>query len=263
MPSQSTLFNINMEPVYEFGSAHRNTISWSPHGRFLCIAGFGNLAGEMDFYDVLRFRKIGTNSAHAAVSHGWSPDSRYFLTSTLSPRMNVDNGLKIFKYNGIGPVFEKPFDVAYDIFWKPEPDGVYPSRGPSPARENVPLPTKNATTKEVYRPPAYRAPGSSHSAFGDLLKRDDGPTGKVKAAKQSTSTLASSTSANASSKQQRVVPGMARPSEAPLPSKNLKNQKSSAMKINPGSSSALLDSKPGTFMVAHLSFIVIITLISF
>jgi hypothetical protein len=31
----------------------------SPHGRFLCIAGFGNLAGEMDFYDTLRGKKIG------------------------------------------------------------------------------------------------------------------------------------------------------------------------------------------------------------
>jgi translation initiation factor 2A len=39
------------EPVFEFGEAHRNTISWSPHGRFLCMAGFGNLAGDMDFWD--------------------------------------------------------------------------------------------------------------------------------------------------------------------------------------------------------------------
>ena len=39
--------------------AHRNAIFWSPHGRFLCIAGFGNLAGEMDFYDTLRSKKIG------------------------------------------------------------------------------------------------------------------------------------------------------------------------------------------------------------
>lgn len=46
-------------PVYQYGAAHRNTISWSPHGRFLCVAGFGNLAGEMDFYDTLRSKKIG------------------------------------------------------------------------------------------------------------------------------------------------------------------------------------------------------------
>lgn len=59
MPCQVTLYNLKAEPIYQFGAAHRNTIKWSPHGRFLCIAGFGNLAGEMDFYDMLRLKKIG------------------------------------------------------------------------------------------------------------------------------------------------------------------------------------------------------------
>lgn len=95
MPSQCTMYNIKGEPIYEYGTAHRNTVSWSPHGRFLCIAGFGNLAGEMDFYDTIRMRKLGTNSAHCTVSYSWSPDSRYFLTAVLAPRMNVDNGFKV------------------------------------------------------------------------------------------------------------------------------------------------------------------------
>jgi translation initiation factor 2A len=80
MPAQSTLFNASAAPVFEFGCAHRNTVSWSPHGRFLCLAGFGNLAGEMDFYDLQRMKKCGSNSSHCAVQYGWSPDSRYFMT---------------------------------------------------------------------------------------------------------------------------------------------------------------------------------------
>ena len=59
MPSHCTLMDSAGTAVYQYGAAHRNTISWSPHGRFLCIAGFGNLAGEMDFYDTLRSKKIG------------------------------------------------------------------------------------------------------------------------------------------------------------------------------------------------------------
>ena len=39
MPCHTTLFNDKAEPLYQFGAAHRNTISWSPHGRFLVIAG--------------------------------------------------------------------------------------------------------------------------------------------------------------------------------------------------------------------------------
>jgi len=61
MPAKATLFNDSVESIFEFGNAHRNTVSWSPHGRFLCLAGFGNLAGDLDFYDVLRLRKIGNN----------------------------------------------------------------------------------------------------------------------------------------------------------------------------------------------------------
>ncbi len=57
------------EPVYEFGAAHRNTIAWAPHGRFLCLAGFGNLAGDMDFYDVIKQKKIGVASAHCTVKY--------------------------------------------------------------------------------------------------------------------------------------------------------------------------------------------------
>jgi len=59
MPCQTTMYSSRGDPVYEFGAAHRNTISFSPHGRFLCIAGFGNLAGEMDFYDTIKLKKIG------------------------------------------------------------------------------------------------------------------------------------------------------------------------------------------------------------
>ena len=77
MPCHSTQYNNKGDPIYEFGTAHRNTISWAPHGRFLCLAGFGNLAGEMDFYDMTKRIKIGTNSAHCTVTYGWSPSSRY------------------------------------------------------------------------------------------------------------------------------------------------------------------------------------------
>jgi len=47
MPAMATLYDIKAKPVFNFGCAHRSVVSWSPHGRFLCLAGFGNLAGDM------------------------------------------------------------------------------------------------------------------------------------------------------------------------------------------------------------------------
>lgn len=81
MPSHSTLYNSSGTAMYEFGAGYRNTISFAPHGRFVCLAGFGNLVGDMDFYDMNKYRKIGSASAHCTISCCWSPDSRYICLS--------------------------------------------------------------------------------------------------------------------------------------------------------------------------------------
>lgn len=49
----------------------------------------------MDFWDVNRKKIMGSTSSHCAVAYGWSPDSRWFLTATCAPRMNVDNDVKV------------------------------------------------------------------------------------------------------------------------------------------------------------------------
>lgn len=62
-PPRCTLFDSAGNALFEFGEAHRNVSCFSPHGRFLMIGGFGNLAGEMDFWDVYKKRKIGFNKS--------------------------------------------------------------------------------------------------------------------------------------------------------------------------------------------------------
>lgn len=52
----------------------------------------------MDFWDVNRKKVMGSTASHCAVAYGWSPDSRWFLTATCAPRMNVDNDVKVRFY---------------------------------------------------------------------------------------------------------------------------------------------------------------------
>ncbi len=210
MPSRCTMYNVKAEMTFNFGEAHRNTAVWSPHGRFLMLAGFGNLAGEMDFYDTNKnCKKIGTNKAHCSVSYGWSPDSRYFMTATLAPRMNVDNCYKIFKYNGVGPVVVKPFEQAFDCMWQPLVSKKFPSRGQSPRREgDVQKPVRVVVeeTAEKAAPVAYRPPSARglSSGLADKLKRDTAPVGKVKAEVANPKWAPRVP-------HQRVIPGMAAP----------------------------------------------------
>lgn len=47
MPSMGSLHNgRDGKATFLFGNRHQNTVSWSPHGRFVNLAGFGNLVSE-------------------------------------------------------------------------------------------------------------------------------------------------------------------------------------------------------------------------
>jgi translation initiation factor 2A len=132
MPALSSLHHgITGEPTFLFGRAHRNTMDVSPHGRFIVCGGYGNLAGGMDFWDrnkckliprrvilkggsssdnggdddtkyvtIKEASDLSTTSSSPVVGHQWSPDSRTYLVSTTSPRMNVENGVQIHRYDG-------------------------------------------------------------------------------------------------------------------------------------------------------------------
>jgi translation initiation factor 2A len=151
MPAMASLHHgTTAEPLFLFGNAHRNTIAWSEHGRFVCLAGFGNLAVGMTFWDRNKQKPIpqydaatGIPSqpevkASCTVGYGWSPDSRLFVVSTTSPRMNVDNGIRLFRYNG-EQVMNVPWDNdnykpdrLLEASFVPVPAGVYPDRPQSP-----------------------------------------------------------------------------------------------------------------------------------
>ena len=142
MPAMASMHHgITAEPLFLFGNAHRNTISWAPHGRFVCVAGFGNLAGGMSFWDRNKLKLIpptGQNTANCTVGFGWSPDSRLFGVSTTTPRMNVDNGYRLFRYNG-EEVPSVPWnnqnylpDKLLEACFVPALPTVYPDRPQSP-----------------------------------------------------------------------------------------------------------------------------------
>jgi translation initiation factor 2A len=152
MPAMASLHNGSTgEAIFLFGNAHRNTICWADHGRFVCLAGFGNLAGGMTFWDHNKLKAMpqydeATGSpifpelkASCTVGYGWSPDSRLFGSSTTSPRMNVDNGARVYRYNG-EEMTNVPWNNAnykpdrlLQASFVPALPNVYPDRGQSPA----------------------------------------------------------------------------------------------------------------------------------
>ncbi|KAJ3032470.1 hypothetical protein HDV00_007518 [Rhizophlyctis rosea] len=156
MPSKATLFDHRANPVYEFGSAARNTVRFSPQGRLLYIAGFGNLAGDLDVWDRRSFKKLVTIPASNSSLCEWCPDSRHIMTAILYKRLKVDNGVRIWHYTG-SLVHQVEAKEMYEAAWRPAKPDLWPelrTLSPPPA----PIATIQAPAKPagVYRPPGAR-----------------------------------------------------------------------------------------------------------
>jgi translation initiation factor 2A len=190
MPAMASMHNgLTAEPLFLFGNAHRNTISWAPHGRFVCVAGFGNLAGGMSFWDRNKLKLIpptGQNTASCTVGYGWSPDSRLFGVSTTTPRMNVDNGYRLFRYNG-EQVTNVPWnndnylpDKLLEACFVPASPTVYPDRPQSPTLKQA---ATGAAAEVVaseepkkpagrYIPPSQRGKQTGGTSLAERMKRE-------------------------------------------------------------------------------------------
>ncbi|KAF7211665.1 eukaryotic translation initiation factor 2A, partial [Nothobranchius furzeri] len=57
MPAKATVFNLKCEPIFDFGTGPRNAAYYSPQGHILVLAGFGNLQGQMEVWDVRKYKQ--------------------------------------------------------------------------------------------------------------------------------------------------------------------------------------------------------------
>ncbi|KAK0725318.1 eukaryotic translation initiation factor eIF2A-domain-containing protein [Lasiosphaeris hirsuta] len=176
MPAKTTIFNHRAIPTFSFPIGPRNTIIFSPTGRFVLVAGFGNLAGQIDVYDLEKdYRKVTTIESGNPSVCSWSPDSRYILTATTSPRLRVDNGIKLWHVGG-GIMYNEEAVELYNVIWRPAPLDNVPAGDPlSP----VPVPHASAlaylgTIKTPSKPAgAYRPPGARGTSTPLHFKRED------------------------------------------------------------------------------------------
>ncbi|KAG2484504.1 hypothetical protein HYH03_016647 [Edaphochlamys debaryana] len=188
MPAKVTLFNAACKPVYDLGSGPYNMVRWNPFGRFFAIAGFGNLPGEIVFYD----RKASGSCKQMgavrspAVSAEWSPDGRLLLTATTAPRLRVDNNVKVFTYYGEQKGVY-PFATLLEAAWRPAPPGAFADRPQSPERLNAVArgeASTEAPARPQYVPPHLRAAGVTAvapSAKFSLARDEDDKPGRIRA----------------------------------------------------------------------------------
>lgn len=217
MPCNATLYDVKAIPIFEFGAAPRNHVSWSPHGRFLCIAGFGNLRGDMDFWERNKLKKMGSSNSNSATCFAWSPDSRYFFTATTFPRLRVDNGFKVFRYDGTGPIYQEDRAELYDMKFRPALPGYYPNRPQSPRRKDATgdagfgLGGATAAPPVPAKPQAYRPPNST-GALAAMMRSEETGSKKLDRNKYIAPRMAAASAVPGSAP--KAIPGMSAASAA-------------------------------------------------
>eukprot|EP00123_Amoebidium_parasiticum_P012283 comp21249_c0_seq1/m.28949 comp21249_c0_seq1/g.28949 ORF comp21249_c0_seq1/g.28949 comp21249_c0_seq1/m.28949 type:complete len:600 (-) comp21249_c0_seq1:480-2279(-) len=155
MPAKATLFGPQCKPLFDFGTGKRNTVLFSPHGHIICLAGFGNLRGEMEFWDRKKLKKVSVVQAPDSTIYSWAPDSEHLMTATTSPRIRVDNGLKVWHYRG-DLLSKKDYSELLNVEWRPAPPGLYPLKPTIPVQESA----RTTVVEEAKKATAYRPPGA-------------------------------------------------------------------------------------------------------
>lgn len=214
MPSETTFFDARGNAIHHLPTAPRNTIIYSPHGRFVLVAGFGNLQGTVDVYDRQnKFSKVCTFEAANTSVCEWSPCGRFILTATTAPRLRVDNGLKVWHASG-RLVYLREYPELFSIGWKPQPLDKFPG-----LRQLEACPEPHATAKEYLAKKA--------ALGGDAVKK---PAGAYRPPHARNAGVAASTSLYQKEMQsnitlgapvgvRKVIPGAA----PPAPQKELKS----------------------------------------
>lgn len=158
MPAKATVFNLKCDPVFDFGTGPRNAAYYSPHGHILVLAGFGNLRGQMEVWDVKNYKLISKPVASDSTYFAWCPDGEHIVTATCAPRLRVSNGYKIWHYTGsVLHSYEVPSDEEmWQVFWQPFLDGVFPEKAVKYQAVPSELPSAEPRPAQAYRPPALR-----------------------------------------------------------------------------------------------------------
>lgn len=160
-------------------SAHRNTVRWNPFGSLVCIAGFGNLAGQMTFFGRTEkgLQKVSDCTAACSVSAEWAPDGRHFMTASLAPRMRVDNGLLVWSALSGSKVAKLELDPLYEVQWQPElrGGGRFLDIGCAEVEHVLSGTAGNfagGAKKQAYRPPTGR--GTANNTVAMMMKGELG-----------------------------------------------------------------------------------------
>ncbi|KAK4686187.1 translation initiation factor 2A, partial [Tremellales sp. Uapishka_1] len=223
MPARTQVFDNKAKAVHSFGSGHRNFLSYQPQGKLLLSAGFGNLAGGVDIWDVSTRKKVAEFKAANASHCEWSPCGRYILTATLSPRLRVDNRVIIWWCGG-QLLHIHPQDELYQASFMPKavtdvasfPASVPPAPEPNASVTQFRPKGESSSNGDAKPAGAYRPPGARGALAPDIFKQRDDDSSPSSTSGASTPLTPSAPGFRGGKPAGRYIPGAPPPGSAPV-----------------------------------------------
>uniref|UniRef100_A0A034WDL0 Eukaryotic translation initiation factor 2A n=1 Tax=Bactrocera dorsalis TaxID=27457 RepID=A0A034WDL0_BACDO len=100
MPSKAALYNLKCDVIFDFGEGPRNCAYFNSFGNLLALAGFGNLPGNVEIWDIKKKENVTNIKCPDTTYFEWNPNGMYFATATTAPRLRIGNGFKVYHYSG-------------------------------------------------------------------------------------------------------------------------------------------------------------------
>lgn len=100
MPASIDTFDRNGNKIYSYPKSYYNMIQYNHFDSYIAFAGFGNLSGDIEVWDLKTKYKIGKCVADASHVLQWAPDGVSFMTACVNPKLRVDNNIQVWSVRG-------------------------------------------------------------------------------------------------------------------------------------------------------------------
>eukprot|EP00158_Paraphelidium_tribonemae_P004488 Partr_v1_DN26783_c0_g1_i2_m8742 putative eukaryotic translation initiation factor len=155
VPAKAALFDSRANKIFDFGASAKNFVRYSPKGRLILMAGFGNLAGYVEIWERQHLRKVNSYQEDLAVYCEFTPQGTNILTATLSPRLRVDNRFRIRNYKG-EILWQQDFKELYSVTLRPSPVLAGQTLEDKEVIEVIDTASSGGAVKSAYVPPHLR-----------------------------------------------------------------------------------------------------------
>ncbi|KAG4076118.1 hypothetical protein HA402_011464 [Bradysia odoriphaga] len=158
MPAKASFFNVKCDSTFDCDEGARNSIYYNPFGNLVILAGFGNLRGNVEVWDVAKKKIVTTLQAPDSTLLEWCQNGEMFVTATTAPRLRMSNGFKVWHYSGalLHETMWPNGQELLEVIWQTYPSGTFTEKPITNVKLEGIKSTQPQASTQAYKPPNAR-----------------------------------------------------------------------------------------------------------